>query len=440
MRNYLQTIVGSKWWRATALGVWLTSFEHAAMATPGEPSATERGVSLAELVRVAAERAPALRVPLARERAASRERAALPSALYDPVLGVEAGPRRRADGETDYDLGVSLLQPVEVAGEAGLRRELAGRRAQAARAESALLRFQLLRELELDYRRAQIARELVQLGARGAAVADDLRAVAERRRALGEGSLIEVRFAEADALDARREQARAVQDLNAARVRLGARSGWPGEVTPPPSDALPALPSLPPLEGLLTQAAAAHPELVRQGRRLEAAETEARLAARSAWPVPVFGASIVREGSPAGEPELIVLGSVSVPVPLFRQNAVERARADAEQALVRAELTTERAALRMRLREAHAELAGALERHRLLSESAAALAAALELARRGFEAGELELATVAAARERWFGAEHTRLEARLEAERALAELQVAFGRELPRAAALGEAR
>jgi cobalt-zinc-cadmium efflux system outer membrane protein len=409
------------------------AFAQLAATAPPEPATA--GVSLEALLRVAEQRAPAVTLSRLREVQARNSRAAVPSALHNPTLGIEVGPRFASGrAETDYDLGVSLSQPVEIAGERGLRLDASDRRSQRVAAESSLVRWELRQEIVRVYRAAQLAQERVRLGDRVCAFAEALRTIAERRRSLGEASVIEVRVAEADAAEAQRQRSLSRQALNAAQIRLGELSGWSTEVAPPPSDPLGGVPVLPALEGLLARLSPEHPELAARRRRVAEATAELRLRGREAWPVPVFGAELVREGAPEGAPNYLLLGSLSLPLPVFRRNGEERVRAQSEELSLRAEVTRASAELRARIRRAHAELAGALERLSLLSAAARSFEDGLELLQRGFAAGEIELVNVTVARERWFTALSGALDARLECETALVELEAALGRTLERGA------
>jgi cobalt-zinc-cadmium efflux system outer membrane protein len=409
------------------------AFAQSAATTPRESGTP--GVSLEALLRVAEQRAPDITVVRQREIQTRKSRAAVPSALHNPTLGIEAGPRFASGrSETDYDVGVSLSQPVEIAGERGLRLDASDRRSQRAAAESSLVRWELRHEIVRVYRAAQLSRERIRLGDRVCAFAEALRKIAERRRSSGEASVIEVRIAEADAAEAERQRSLSQQALTAAQIRLGELSGWPTEVAPPPSDPLGSVPVLPELEGLLARLSPEHPELAVRRRRVSEAAAEVRLRGREAWPVPVFGAELVREGAPEGTPNYVVLGSLSLPLPIFRRNSEERTRAQSEELSLRAEVTRASAEVRARVRRAHAELAGALERLTLLSRAARSFEDGLELLERGFAAGEIELVNVTVARERWFTALSGALDARLECETALVELEAALGRTLERSA------
>jgi cobalt-zinc-cadmium efflux system outer membrane protein len=406
-----------------------------ARAEPPLPAAAqaEHGISFEALLRVAVARAPVLSLAREREMQARRSRDAVPSQLGNPTLGIQAGPRFERGGDaTDYDLGVSLSQPVEVAGERGLRLEAAERHTRRLAAETALTGWELRHELLLAYRTAQVLEELLAVAQRAVAFGEQLVAVAERRRTLGEGSSIEVRIAQADAAEAGREQSVYRQELLTARIRLGELSGFPGEVAPRPSDPIGALPELPSVEPLLAQLSPQHPELSARERAADEALSRVAVATREAAPVPVFGASFVREGSVSGSPNFVVLGSLSLPLPLFRRSTEERVRAQSEELVARGEIVSGRLRVRARVRRAHAELAGALERVNLLSRAAASFEEGLELLQRGFKAGEIELANVSLARERWFSSLTGALQARLDCERAWTELEAALGRELER--------
>ena len=130
--------------RARALGLLLLS--SALFALPShaaEPAARE--VSWSELWAFAAEHAP--RLTLARQRRALGAAASADAGAVfheNPTLSIGAGPRLAGE-EHGLDLQASLAQPIEIAGERGLRRAVAARFGERLDAEVGSARVELRR-------------------------------------------------------------------------------------------------------------------------------------------------------------------------------------------------------------------------------------------------------------------------------------------------------
>src|SRR5690606_15298216 len=174
-----------------------------------------------------------------------------------------------------------------------------------------------------------------------------------------------------------------------------------------------------------------HPDL--RARRAARVEAEARVevAEREAWPTPVFGVQLAREGSAGSPPNHIVLGTVEVPVPLWQLNREERAARRVDADVARAEESVAARALRAQVARAHAELLGARDRLSLYTATIAPrLEESFELLRRGFAAGEVSVLDLSSVRERWLAAQRDGLAAYADYYRAAAELEFALGIEL----------
>jgi cobalt-zinc-cadmium efflux system outer membrane protein len=166
------------------------------------------------------------------------------------------------------------------------------------------------------------------------------------------------------------------------------------------------------------------------------AEAHARveLADREAWPAPVFGALVAREGSAGSPANYIVLGTLGLPLPFWQLNQGERARARVDEDVALAEESATARAVRARIARSHAELTSASERLSLFTSTVAPqLEDNLALLRRGFDAGEIPLLNVAVARDQFLAALRDALIAYADYYRALAELEFAVGAELPEA-------
>ena len=167
-------------------------------------------------------------------------------------------------------------------------------------------------------------------------------------------------------------------------------------------------------------------------RRAEvvAASAEVALREREAWPAPVLGASVSRDG--ASPESYTVLGTIGLALPLWRSGQGERRAAEVEVSLAQAAEKAAARSLESRISQAQIVLGTTAARLALYTARVApSLERGLALLERGFQAGELPLSTVTVARERFLSAERQALIAYAEYYRAQAELELAIGTELP---------
>lgn len=398
-----------------------------------EAAAGEREVTLAELLSYAERHAPAVQIALRRRgRADAARKGADPRLRENPTMEFGIGPRFGQASDRDFDFFASLGQPVEIAGERGLRLDAASRLGEQLDAETTATRWQVRREVILAYRSAVVARERVAIADRIVGFTDEMLLIARRRLAAGDATGIDVRVAETELAQARQAKLAAEQDLRTARIRLAEVTGWAIDTPPSVPAGLGAPRAVPTLAAVMEVAQDRHPEL--RARQAAVAEAHARveLADREAWPAPVFGALVAREGSAGSPANYIVLGTLGLPLPFWQLNQGERARARVDEDVARAEESATARALRARIARAHAELASASERLSLFTSTVAPqLEDSLALLRRGFDAGEIPLLNVAVARDQFLAALRDALIAYADYYRALAELEFAVGAALP---------
>lgn len=438
LRPAATTICGSRSLRlacATATALLALSAPPRAEPPPSAAPVT-REVSLAELLHFAERHAPSLRAAeLRRGYGEAAQRGALPLLRHNPSLELGVGPRRQGGSARDVDLAFSLDQPVEIAGQRGLRRSLAERLTERLENEVDATRWKLRHDVAVTYRVARVARERVRAGERVVAFARDVLDTVTRRHAAGDASAIDVRLAEADVARAQQARVLAESELHRLLLELCEITGWPADTPPQPPPGLEPPRPIPALATVLAAARDDHPEL--RARRAAVAEARARaaLADREGWPTPTVGVSVLREGrgEARGEaPSYILLGEIGLPLPIWNRNQEERGRAGVEEALARAEATTTARALRTGLVRAHAALAAAATRLDLgRTALEPSLEHALALLTQGLAAGELSLAEATVARERLLRAQEDALSAHEDYARALAELEFLLGSELP---------
>lgn len=390
-----------------------------------------------EVVRAhAVQHAPTVRVSAARLRLAeAAQRGAAPWLRDNPTLGLRVGPR--LDGAQDsatVELAVELSQALELSGARRARLDAADELARSLEAEHTALVWSVTHDVTAAYHLAALA------GVRAAGAqarvhfAQDVVQIAERRRRAGEIAALEQSLAELELAAAERDLLDAQRAAREAELTLAELSGWPLEAP------LHVAPALLPLEPVPTEAEVlatldAVPEL--RAAQAARAEVEARrtVAERESWPTPVLGAALAHEDAETW----VVQGTLSVPLPLWQRGQEARARAEVELSVHDAVLAGLAVRLRAQLLRAHAALAAA---HASLvlhtTREVPVLEASAALLRRGFDAGELPLLELIAARQRLLEARRAGLDAHEAYARARVVMDRAMG--VATAAARGDGR
>jgi cobalt-zinc-cadmium efflux system outer membrane protein len=404
-----------------------------ATASAAGPAVGQVEVSLQRLLEYAEQHAPELDLARSRRAYADAARAAAGPLLHaNPTLELAAGPRFAGGGESGYDLHAALEQPIEIAGQRGARRELAQRMRERIERDVAVDRAELRRQITLAYRNGSVARARVASADDLVRFANEMLAIARRRYAAGDSGVIEVHVAETDAAQAQQSRLLAEQELTSARLTLCELTGWPIASPPLPIAGLEPPLATPALASALAAVRRAHPELLARRAAIAEADAELALQEREAWPTPSLGVELTREGNPIEGQNVILLGSLTVPLPFWQLNQEGRASARAERAVAVADERRSASVLLARIARAHAELQTAAARvHVLVSGVGASLETTLALLQKGFAAGELPIFEVALARERFLAARRDTLDAYADYYRALAEFERATGTTLP---------
>jgi len=330
---------------------------------PGRDEGQGRPVTLAELLRHADGRAPqnvraTARVHLGTAAAA----AARPWFPENPTVGAALGVRTNPLGRA-FEMQLTLSQRIEIVGERGARRRAAGAYGVALRRRVDQSRFETAVHVRWGYASALLARARLRTAdlvldfsagmVRGARVRVDAGDLSPLRLRIAEAAL-------AQATQARREAARAYR---AACRDLATRAGWPIEDPIEPVGTLDRTVTVRDVDALVAEALADHPELTALEHELRAARAAADAARRDGWPEPTLGGYLAREREP-GTPFASAVGlvTVSLPLPLWRRNQGERARAEAQKRIAEAQLATRRYELEQSLRRSADALATAAAR------------------------------------------------------------------------------
>jgi outer membrane protein, heavy metal efflux system len=404
-----------------------------AAPAPRPDPAAGKPVSLDELLTYADQHAPALVVAIAgRQRAEAERTAASPLFPEEPIVSGAAGRRRGSgDGGEGWDFEVGLDQRVEIAGQRGTRRDAAERTGERVEAEIAGERWRVHQRVHLAFHAALVARERALAATRLREFSERLVEVANKRLTAGDISRLQVRVAEGELAMARERQIADQQQYAAARLVLAETTGWPANNPPAPAGALDAPRDTPAADRLVRTARVRHPQLVQLRAAVGEAEAKRRVAVRETWPDIDLGVSLAREAD-VGDGEVdIALFRIGIPLPLFRQNRGERARAAAEVRVAEAERDAEAAMLDSRVRRAASAVNAAAARVRAYgSEIVPRFQENLDLLVRAFELGEVDVLNVLVARERFLEVQRAVLDAYGDYYEAVGSLEAEVGVEL----------
>ncbi len=394
------------------------------------PGSVEQ-VGLEAILAFADRHAPKLQV--ARERLGLGDAAvagAEPLLPDNPNVSVGVGPGLNSGGN-HVDVSGAVSQRFEIAGERGLRLDAAGRTRDRLRAELDEVRWEVHRDVHAAFHHTLVARERLAAAERLLTFQERLLNIAQGRLRAGDVSPLPVRLADGELSQARVSRIAAEQGYLRARLQLGALAGWPATHPPEPAGQLSAPRDPPPGPVLIKIARSHQPRL----RTLHAARVEAtaqsQAADREAWPEPTLAIQAMREGFPAGPPELQLMGVFSVPIPLFQRNQGGRAMAEAQVRIANAQ------------REAFAtQLLSLIEQNRTALTAAAAQVRTygreilpkfeenLRLIQRAFELGEIDILQVSVARERFLRIQTDALDAYVNYFQAVADLEASIGTDL----------
>jgi outer membrane protein, heavy metal efflux system len=389
-------------------------------------------VSLVGILAYADAHAPRLGVARAREGLGDAAvQGAETLVPHNPELTVAAGPRVDDDGELGLDLRGGLSQTFEIAGERGARIDAAERTRDRLAAELDEARTEVHREVHAAFHRALVAREREAAAERLVAFQERLLEVARRRLAAGDVPQLAERVAEGELAQAQVARIRARGAYATARLELAGASGWPAEHPPEPSGTLDDPRDPPERSALLALARRHQPRLRTLHAMHEEAVAHAEAADRDGWPEPTIGVEVEREGAPNGLSETVIVGTLGLPIPVFERNQAERARTEAEVAVVLAEEEAYTRALAIRVEEERLAVLGAAERVRAYGgEIVPRFEENLRLIERAFELGEIDIIEVSVARERFLHVRTEVLDAYEDYFAAVAELEATVGTDL----------
>ena len=400
----------------------------------GEPvdPATISSLTLDQALLYADAHAPAIRTALARAGVAQAD--IVESEIVfpaNPQVSFGAGGRT-IQGATGFELEAELQQQLEIGGQPRLRRAAARDRQQMFDAAVNEVRWSVHVEVHRLFAQLLMVRERLTQAERFVAFSQSLRDIAARQVDAGESSPLILLVAEADLAQTHEALIAAHLLDNSLRTQLATIIGWPDPRLSEVEGMLAVVRPSPDLGTLLGLMAEHHPSLRTRELAVQAERSRLELEERAAWPDPMVGVAYAREAGPGPEPAADVwLFNLTLPVPIWRTNQGETARAEA--ALIVADREREETAMRLR-----GDLARAVD---ALDSAAARVALydtgivphfeeALALLQRAYELGEVDVHEVSQTRQRLLNATAQYIDARVAYYETAAVLEGLVGTEV----------
>jgi cobalt-zinc-cadmium efflux system outer membrane protein len=392
------------------------------VSDPRAAAAEDAPLTLERALGLARERAPRVLSAAARiEEARGRLVGAAILLRENPLLEGGAGRRYADAGDDTLEAEVGIRQDLELGGQR--RARVAGAEAGIARASAArddALR-RLLAEVAVAFQRGLHAEASLRVSEYAEVVAAEVVRIAEGRHRAQDVPILDVNVSRAALARARSEgrgaEAARATALGELRLLLGMQAAEGLVVAGNLRDRRRF-----DLADLLARARE-RPDLRALQAKLAEAEAELRLARAEAWPGVGVGARYARD-----ERDDIVLGELSLGLPIFERAQGPRAEAGARARRLRLELEAARRAAEVEVQTAfavRAERTGAVEE--LEANALPLLDENESLAQRSYEAGEMGLAELLLVRRETLDTRREHLERLLEAAIATVELEASAG-------------
>jgi outer membrane protein, heavy metal efflux system len=396
----------------------------------GATAARADNISLDEAVRRAARR-PAVAMADADREAARSEATGARQPIYNPELGVSAGPKFSA-GSTFPSVEVALAQTIELGGKRAARRDAADARVRVATEALDLAVLQAKLDAWRAFQLALTARARLETARDAEQLAAQVETAMRDSQTLGAGTQLQVNLTTAEVGRARHDRIDAENGYERALAELASVVGALPRERLEPRGELAAFPALVESEDqVVARALRARPELAVARAEVDAARANARLAGGLARPDLTMGVSYGYEEDPDFQAHTVLV-SATIALPVRTRNQGGRAaararerRAEIDQSRLRTDVEREaRLALQTYQRARDAVLGFDREVNERLHDN-------LELARQSFEAGKIDYFEFNVVRRELVNSRLAYLDAVAEAIEAWHALQRAIGEERP---------
>ncbi|WP_338870521.1 TolC family protein [Myxococcus stipitatus] len=393
----------------------------AALVWPCASTALPSELSFQEALALARTRAPAL---LEAEGLVAEAQGPVagtnPLLRENPTLSAEAGSRKLDTGKRGTQFSVGLSQPFELGGKQGARRESAHAGLARQGAEKRDTERRVLGEVGAAFLRALHARELSRLLHETEEAAKHLADATKKRFDAGDVPIVDAHVTRVALARTHAAVAVAEGEESISLSELRALLGLPLEAPLTVRGDLRELASLP---VPAPPSAQERPDIVALEAGLAQAEAELRLGRSQRWPDVSVGVRYENEVD-----ETAVLGTLSVPLPVFSRGQEETVTQDARVRRLRTALEMARRAREVQVEAARIRDAKRQQALEVLVKDALPLLDENEaLARKSYEAGEMDLAELLLVRRETLETRVALLDSHLQAALARVQLAVETG-------------
>lgn len=246
-----------------------------------------------------------------------------------------AVPQEGQPSSRQREWTAGIEQTFEIAGQQGYRRQATRQQLTALDASIDDARLEVRREVERRFVQVLSLQERIATERQAAKLIEDTAASVRKRVEAGEDSRLDGNLASVEAVRARNQIGVLEEQLLQARAELRIALQLPSNALPAVIGSLITPAPTYTLEMLL-QRAAERPALRGLNAREQAAQSRLSLERAARYPDLTVGIATGREGSTAARERLTTL-TVSLPLPLFRQNAAGVGRAATELSQTRIE-------------------------------------------------------------------------------------------------------
>jgi cobalt-zinc-cadmium efflux system outer membrane protein len=315
-----------------------------AHVAPSNP-ASDAPITLTQAWQLAENANPVLRQAQAQRVAVEGEAADASALLWNnPRLSGERVrrdvPQPGLDPERRREWSAGIEQTFEIAGQQGYRRKASQQQLQALDASIDDTRREIRAEVERRFVQVLSLQERIATERQSLKIIEDTAASVKKRVAAGEDSRLDGNLAGVEAVRARNQINALEEQLIQARADFATTLQLPANVLPTVTGSLATPVPAYTLEALLAHASS-RPLLRSLAYREQAAQSRLSLERAARYPDLTVGVATGREGASLARERLTTV-TISLPLPLFRQNAagIGRAATELSQAQVERETAT----------------------------------------------------------------------------------------------------
>jgi cobalt-zinc-cadmium efflux system outer membrane protein len=344
---------------------------------------------------------------------------------YNPELSLQLFNARPRGGVTasGREYSLALSQRLEIGGQRGYRRQVASANIGRVSADISFQQWMLETDVRESFYQIVLLRQKLEVAERVLNLTRDLATLTEGKFKQGYSPEFDVRFAEVEYQRALRERTRLANQLEIAKYQLNNLLGRPPEIPFTAADSLQYEPASFSLERLTAAALQQRRDLRSVEFERQAASSEISLARAQRLPDLQFSLIYDRE-----QDKNRVGGFFSIPIKLFNRNQGRITSSQARQSAAEARASYLRTVITKEVASAYTQLLLAGKEVELMQRGILRpVAENLDLVRRAYQIGEVEILAVITAQRTFVETQNSYLDALFAYQAAQIDLARAVG-------------